>query len=333
MPNSHPARIMFFASLVSGLLIAISSNSWFTSWMGLELNLLSFIPIMTSKTNSYSSEAALKYFLVQALSSSIMLISASSMIMWKESPTLLILTSLLLKMGAAPLHFWFPTIMQGLSWMQCLTLMTIQKVAPMIMVSYTLTQLNSHWMLILASMSSSIVGSLGGLNQTLLRKILAYSSINHMAWMLAAISLSADAWTIYITTYSVVTLSLVTILNFNQSFHFKQLSLISHPPSKMLCFFTLFSLGGLPPLLGFLPKLLVIKLLIYSQSFTWLLPLIAGTLITLFYYIRLTMISMVLITPQLKTTLYKLEKKNLLLILPSINFSPLLFPMITMTIY
>ena len=76
--------------------------------------------------------------------------------------------------------------------MQCLTLITIQKVAPMILASYTITEPNSLLITLIASISSRVIGSLGGLNQTLLRKILAYSSINHIAWMLAAISLRID---------------------------------------------------------------------------------------------------------------------------------------------
>jgi len=69
------------------------------------LNLLSFIPLISSKTNTYSSEAALKYFLVQALGSCIILARAPSSLLSQDLPKILIVASLLLKIGAAPLHF------------------------------------------------------------------------------------------------------------------------------------------------------------------------------------------------------------------------------------
>jgi NADH-ubiquinone oxidoreductase chain 2 len=73
--------------------------------MGLELNLLSFIPLISSKNNQYSSEAALKYFLIQALGSSIIIISASFIMSSSELATTLFTVALLLKAGAAPFHF------------------------------------------------------------------------------------------------------------------------------------------------------------------------------------------------------------------------------------
>ena len=314
-------------------MIAISSNSWFTRWIGLELNLLSFIPIVSSKHNSYSSEAALKYFLVQALGSTIILIGATSLIIWKEPSIALILASLLLKIGAAPAHFWFPTVIQGLSWIQCLTLTTAQKVAPIVLASYTITNMSTLLIILVASISSRVVGSLGGLNQTLLRKILAYSSINHMAWILAAISIRIDTWIQYILIYSLVSLSLIAILNFNQTFHFKQISTIPYPGAKMLSFLTLLSLGGLPPLIGFVPKLIIIKLLAETQNFIWLSILIGGTLLTLFYYIRLSITAIVIFTPKFKTFFPSKPPLSLSLVFPYINFFPLLFPIIIPLIY
>ena len=182
---------MFKLSLTLGIFIAISSNSWFTSWLGLELNLLSFIPIITSRFNSYSSEAALKYFLVQALGSTIILVSSTAIRVLKN-PRILILIALLLKIGAAPLHFWFPPIIQGVTWTQCIILITLQKIAPLILISYTLTSSISYFIIQISSILSAFVGAIGGLNQTFLRKILAYSSINHISWILAALLLRSN---------------------------------------------------------------------------------------------------------------------------------------------
>ena len=94
--------------------------------------------------------------------------------------------------------------------------------------------------------------------------------------------------------------SVVLLLNANQAFHLKQLAPIAGTKIKALVFLSLFSLGGLPPFLGFIPKLLVIKLLASSGDFIWLRFLLAGALITLFYYIQIITSALTLATPKLK---------------------------------
>nr|QFQ01344.1 NADH dehydrogenase subunit 2 [Nematocarcinus gracilis] len=326
MMTLHPAQILFFFSLTLGTLITFSSTSWFTAWLGLELNLLSFIPIISSKSNQYSSEAALKYFLIQALGSAIILASAPSLLIFNE-PLALISMALLLKMGAAPLHFWFPSVMEGISWPQCMILMTIQKVGPMLMLSYTFSSLSIS-IIMLSSIISSLVGGLGGLNQTLIRKIMAYSSINHMAWMLAALFMSETMWATYFMTYAVVSTSIALIMHTHQIFHFSQLSSFNFKSTslKLTTFIALLSLGGLPPFLGFIPKWLVIQEMINSKSFIWLVFLLFSALITLFYYLRITMTSMTLSSPKVKTSI-KNSSQALLPSIMFINLFPMLLPL------
>lgn len=148
--------------------------------MGLELNLLSFIPLISAKNNQYSSEAALKYFLIQALGSSVIILAASFALTAAGSAKVLMAVALLLKSGAAPFHFWFPRVIEGLQWPSAIILITIQKIAPMSLLSY-LTLEHIFPVFWAAILISAVVGAIGGLNQTLLRKIIAYSSINHMA--------------------------------------------------------------------------------------------------------------------------------------------------------
>lgn len=278
--------------------------------------------MISSKSNSYSSEAALKYFLIQALGSVIILIRATSITLSPLKPGLVIISALLLKIGAAPLHFWFPPIMQGISWTQCILLITVQKVAPLALVSYTLVGQTPATILQAASIISALAGGIGGLNQTLLRKILAYSSINHIGWILAALILRGDVWLSYIFIYSLVSSSVVALLNANRIFHFKQLASIPDTKVKILAFFRLFSLGGLPPFLGFIPKLLVIKLLALSGNPIWLGFLLAGSLITLFYYLQVVISTLTLSTPKLKFPDYVYSSKSPYLA-RFINLSPL----------
>nr|YP_010758745.1 NADH dehydrogenase subunit 2 [Palaemon macrodactylus]WEW73452.1 NADH dehydrogenase subunit 2 [Palaemon macrodactylus] len=325
-----PALLLFSLTLMAGTLISISSSSWFLAWLGLELNLLSFIPLITAQKSPFCSEAALKYFLIQAFGSATLLISVTILFMFSMSPKILIFTSLILKMGAAPLHFWLPTIMQGMSWLNCLILMTIQKIAPLVLISFTLCN-QTEILFISVSVFSAIMSGLGGLNQTFLRKLMAYSSINHTAWMLAAISSSTSLWIHYILTYSIISISVVTIFNQNQMLHIKHLTNLSSSPfNKVTLFMTLFSLGGLPPFLGFLPKMSVITNLVNSGFFIWALILTMSALITLFYYIRVAITSLTLNSPKTNQDINAINHKpnwitlmNLLLLLPLTVLIPL----------
>nr|AUR43929.1 NADH dehydrogenase subunit 2 [Palaemon modestus] len=327
MLTMSPSLLMFSSTLVAGTVISISASSWFMAWLGLELNLLSFIPLIAPKHNTFSSEAAFKYFLIQALGSATLLASVTTMLVFTSTPKILIFCSLMLKMAAAPLHFWLPTIMQGMSWSNCIILMTFQKIAPLVLTSYILCDQISL-MLIAVSILSALMGGLGGLNQTLLRKLMAFSSINHMAWMLAAMSSSTNLWVHYIFTYTVISLSLIMPLSYNQIFHIKQLANFSSSQfNKMLVFLSLFSLGGLPPFLGFLPKMMVITSLINQQFFVWSVILTMTALISLFYYVRLAITSITLMSPKTSREM-KFSEQGLTKI-SLINFLPMLFPLMT----
>nr|YP_010267384.1 NADH dehydrogenase subunit 2 [Neoperla bimaculata]UIF93984.1 NADH dehydrogenase subunit 2 [Neoperla bimaculata] len=291
------SKLLFLTTLILGTLISISSSSWFSAWVGLEINLLSFIPLMTRSSNIMPSEAALKYFLTQALASATLLcsiiLSALLFAMPNAILTLnlfvntLISSSLLLKMGAAPFHFWFPGVMEGLNWNNGLILMTWQKIAPLILLSYILTfSMFSSFIII----SSILIGSLGGLNQTSLRKILAYSSINHLGWLISALIIGESLWNIYFISYSFLTASVIFMLNslkishLNQTFNYNSI----HPVSKFFLFSTLLSLGGLPPFLGFFPKWVIIQNMTELNLTSLVVAMVIMTLITLFYYIRIT---------------------------------------------
>nr|YP_010518884.1 NADH dehydrogenase subunit 2 [Culex restuans]UXO95449.1 NADH dehydrogenase subunit 2 [Culex restuans] len=285
---------IFLIMLIFGSLITISANSWLGAWMGLEINLLSFIPLMNEgKKNLMTSESSLKYFLTQAFASSILLFAIILMMMsfnlnWINNNfyELLILSTLLLKNGAAPFHFWFPGVMEGLSWINGLILMTWQKIAPLMLISYNI---NYNFFLI-AIILSMIIGALGGLNQTSLRKLMAFSSINHLGWMLMAMMNNELLWLIYFVFYFFLSMSIVLLFNNLKLFHFNQIFNFSmmNPVIKFFLFLNLLSLGGLPPFLGFLPKWLVIQNLVETHQLFLLFISVCLTLITLYYYLRMS---------------------------------------------
>nr|QBF01186.1 NADH dehydrogenase subunit 2 [Stegana rhomboica] len=290
---NNSSKILFMIIMMTGSLVTITSNSWLGAWMGLEINLLSFIPLMSDNNNLMSTEASLKYFLVQAMASTVLLFAIILMMLKNNINyeinlsyiSMIMLSSLLLKSGAAPFHFWFPNIMEGLSWMNCLLLMTWQKIAPLMLISHV----NMKFLLFMSIIMSVIVGSLGGLNQSSLRKLMAFSSINHLGWMLMALNSNEVIWLIYFIMYSFLSFTLTFMFNNFKIFHFNQMfSLFFNSKIlKFILFMNFLSLGGLPPFLGFLPKWLVIQQLSMENQYFMLMILMMSTLITLFFYLRI----------------------------------------------
>nr|AVN67982.1 NADH dehydrogenase subunit 2 [Macropanesthia sp. B115] len=295
--------MLFSMTLISGMLITISSNSWIGAWMGLEINLLSFIPLMTNNDNIFTTEAALKYFLIQALASlSLLFIIISKSII--ESmfslinsylTSIIIVAPLLMKSGAAPLHWWFPSVMEGLSWWNCFILMTVQKIAPLILISYSI---KFNYFMIMIIVMSILIGTIGGYNQVSLRKILTYSSINHMAWMLIAMLMGEGIWILYFMIYSLLVLSVVAIVAPLQISFVNQTFFINNEVKiiKLMMYSSLLSLGGLPPFLGFFPKWIVIQYMIVNWSLTMISFMVIMSLVTLYYYLRITYSSFVILS-------------------------------------
>nr|YP_010305207.1 NADH dehydrogenase subunit 2 [Philonthus spinipes]ULT46824.1 NADH dehydrogenase subunit 2 [Philonthus spinipes] len=288
-------KILFFVSMMIGTLISISSMSWMGMWMGLEINLLSIIPLMNSNKNLFASEASLKYFITQALASTILLFSiilslnyTSILIhnMPNEGVNLIFNSALLTKMGAAPFHFWFPEIIDGLSWLNCLIMLSWQKIAPMVILMFNINYPLFFMMIIIMCMLIS--GTLG-FNQTSIRKIMAYSSINHIGWLLASMFTIESIWLIYFLTYTIILINIIMIFNLLNIFYFKQLIIAMNNNIEIKFFFVMnfLSLGGLPPFLGFMPKWLTIETLIESKFIILTLIMVILTLLTLYLYVRL----------------------------------------------
>nr|YP_010890198.1 NADH dehydrogenase subunit 2 [Celaenorrhinus consanguineus]WJJ70299.1 NADH dehydrogenase subunit 2 [Celaenorrhinus consanguineus] len=290
MFNINSNNMFFFFMLIFSTLISISANSWMGCWIGLEINLLSFIPLISNSNNLLASEASLKYFLIQSIASINFLFSILlKMILLKNFEmnnlfSILINSSMMMKMGSAPFHFWFPNIIEGLSWLNCFILMTWQKITPMILLSY---YLNKNF-LIMIMMINSIIGAIGGINQTSLRKLLSFSSINNLGWMMFSILISENLWMLYFLTYSFLIMIMcfsfyiMNIYFINQLFIFNMNFFL-----KLLIFINFLSLGGLPPFLGFFPKWIVINFMIMKKFYIVSFIFIMMSLITLFFYIRI----------------------------------------------
>nr|QGU84907.1 NADH dehydrogenase subunit 2 [Gibbovalva kobusi] len=296
MLNLNSNKMFFYFILFFSTLISISSNSWFGCWIGLEINLLSFIPIISNNKNILASEAALKYFLTQSIASINLLFFILLKLTFLKNLemnnfSILMNSILLMKMGSVPFHFWFPNIIEGLTWMNCFILMTWQKITPMILMSYYY----NYNFLLLITILNALVGALGGINQSSFRKILTFSSINNLSWMIMAILISENLWIIYFFIYSILnlflcaTFSMMNINHFNQIFFSNMKNML-----KMSMLLNLLSLGGLPPFLGFFPKWLLINFLINNNLLIINFILIMMSLILLFFYIRMTFSSILI---------------------------------------
>nr|QZK22221.1 NADH dehydrogenase subunit 2 [Drepanotermes sp. WA_028] len=306
MPNNS-TKVLLLITLVSGMLVSVSSNSWLGAWMGLEINLMSFIPLMSNVKNMYNTEASLKYFIVQVLASATLLFMVVMKTLTEDLFTfegsiytpMIICTPLLLKSGAAPFHWWFPGVMEGLSWENCALLMTVQKAAPLMLMSY-LIDINAFTLSII--LTSTIVGAIGGMNQTSMRKILTYSSINHTGWMLIALTTSENLWMVYFMIYSTLALTVVSAIKLSGVSFINQTMMTNKGTKlmKFMMFTSLLSLGGLPPFLGFLPKWIVIQAMIANNMTPLATIVVVTSLITLYYYLKISYSSFMILSTEPK---------------------------------
>nr|YP_009472987.1 NADH dehydrogenase subunit 2 [Scaphiopus holbrookii]ASV64473.1 NADH dehydrogenase subunit 2 [Scaphiopus holbrookii] len=296
---STTALSFFISALGLGTMITVSSHHWILAWMGLEMNTLAIIPLMSQHHHPRAIEATIKYFLTQASASALILFASINNawvtgewdIMALTNPiSVLVLTiAVAMKIGLAPFHFWLPEVLQGLDLTTGLILSTWQKLAPITLLFLTSHNMNLQLLLTLAIVST-LVGGWGGLNQTHLRKILAYSSIAHLGWMAAILTINPQLTLITLILYIIMTASLFLTFKLLSS---TKISTLSTSWSKFttltsLAVLSLLSLGGLPPLSGFLPKWLIIQEL-SKQNGAMIATLMAlSALLSLFFYLRLT---------------------------------------------
>nr|ASY98457.1 NADH dehydrogenase subunit 2 [Hymenopus coronatus] len=315
MPNNS-TKILFLSTLISGVLISLCANSWMGAWMGLEINLLSFIPLLSSNKNMYSTEASLKYFLIQAIASSSLLFmillktNLYEMFYFMKNSTWnnLIMIPLLMKIACAPFHWWLPSVVEGLSWMNCFIILSIQKIAPLMLISYML--INNYYIQIMIILSA-FIGAIGGFNQISIRKILSFSSINHIGWMLTTMIMGMNLWLTYFLIYTTNITSIIFLTNMsNMSYISQSFNSLNHKKIiKFMFFISMLSLGGLPPFLGFFPKWIAIQfmaqnLMIFTSSI-----LIMSSLITLFYYMRMMYTTLMITNTEIIWTTLIQQKK------------------------
>nr|QOE76378.1 NADH dehydrogenase subunit 2 [Stenocephalemys albocaudata] len=290
--------MMIYFTIFMGPIITMSSSNLLLMWVGLELSLLAMVPLLINKKNPRSTEAATKYFITQATASMIILLAIIlnykqlGTWMFQQQTNNLILTmtliSLSMKLGLAPFHYWLPEVTQGIELHTGLILLTWQKIAPLSILFQIHNLINPTITMILAILSI-FMGAWGGLNQTQMRKIMAYSSIAHMGWMLAIITFNPSLTLLNLMIYIILTIPMFMMLKLNSSTTMNSISLLWNktPMTLMMMSIILLSLGGLPPLTGFLPKWIIITELLKNNCIILTTMMAMMALLNLFFYTRL----------------------------------------------
>nr|AEV22093.1 NADH dehydrogenase subunit 2 [Arachnothera robusta] len=302
------AKLIFTSSLMLGTSITVSSNHWVMAWAGLEINTLAILPLISKSHHPRAIEAATKYFLTQAAASTLLLFSSMTNawhtgqwdITQLTHPTAcIILTSAIsMKLGLVPFHFWFPEVLQGSPLLTGLLLSTIMKFPPLTLLYMTSQSLNPTLLTIMAILSAALGGWMG-LNQTQIRKILAFSSIAHLGWMAIIISYDPKLTLLNFYLYSLMTTAVFLTLNSMKVLKLSTLmtAWTKVPSMNAVLLLTLLSLAGLPPLTGFLPKWLIVQELT-KQSMAPVATVISLlSLLALFFYLRLAYCTTITLPP------------------------------------
>nr|YP_002290793.1 NADH dehydrogenase subunit 2 [Daboia russelii]ACF60281.1 NADH dehydrogenase subunit 2 [Daboia russelii] len=312
---------MITMSIFMSTTLITMTTHWLMAWTCLEINTLSMIPIISRTNHPRATEATTKYFLTQTLASITILftttLNALNTSNWEislttEPTTMKIITlALMMKMAAAPFHFWLPEVVQGATTLTALTILTWQKIAPL---TILLTCHSNTNLTILTSSAilSILIGGLGGLNQTQMRKLMAFSSIAHTGWILATITLAPNISTLTFMIYTMTTMPIFLMMNLLSCTTIKDMG-TTWPTSPYLMtamLLTILSLTGLPPLTGFMPKWLILNKMIALNMTLEAILMAMFSLPSLYMYLRLTYILAMTMPPHPSSMLMKWRLTN-----------------------
>jgi len=311
-------------SSVLGMMIMISSNDLIVFYMGLELQSLALYVLATfNRDQLKSSEAGLKYFVLSALSSGLLLYGCSLIYGFTGSTNfnviaeqlnsdeyaltfgiVFILVGLAFKISAVPFHMWAPDVYEGSPTSVTLFFTMVPKIAALTVFIRFLyvpfLSLIDQWQMILVflSIASMIFGAIAAIGQTNLKRLVAYSSIGHVGYTLAGLATGTNdgiqSSVIYITIYIIMNLGLFSCLLMmkrnNQYYEsIDDLSGLSknHPLLSLSLLVILFSLAGIPPLAGFFAKFYIFKSVLEQSMYFLAIVGLLSTVVAAFYYLRI----------------------------------------------
>ena len=311
-------------SSVLGMMVMISSNDLIVFYMGLELQSFALYVLATfNRNNLKSSEAGLKYFVLSALSSGLLLYGCSLIYGFSGSTNfeiiasqldsneyaltfgiVFILVGLAFKISAVPFHMWAPDVYEGSPTTVTLFFTMVPKIAALTVFIRFLyvpfLELIDQWQMILVflSIASMLFGAIAAIGQKNIKRLIAYSSIGHIGYALAGVASASNdgiqSSVIYLTIYIVMNLGLFSCLlmlrrNDNYYESIDDLSGLSknHPILSFSLLVILFSLAGIPPLAGFFAKFYIFKAVIEQSMYFLAIVGLLSTVIAAFYYLRI----------------------------------------------
>lgn len=269
-----PSIYCFVFRYLVSFIIVIGREDWFLVWIGLEINIISFLILVYKRYRIIIGESCLKYFFIQSISSSLFI-----GIFYLNYYVLggIIIIFLRLKIGAGPFFFWFPSLCSGLDWISCYILMLFQKVLPLILIFIFI-----HWIVWFIIIMRLLLGMIGSFNQTNIKQLLAYSSISHLGWILIIGMFKGMRWMIYLVLYGIVLWRVVILLVKDNIIDFVNLYLNKN---KLIFIIRMLRIGGIPPLLGFFLKWMAL-VIIYDIRKVFLFILVVISVIILYIYVR-----------------------------------------------
>ncbi len=321
MKIEYPVLIL---SSILGMMVMISANDLIVFYMGLELQSLALYVLASfNRENLLSSESGLKYFVLSALSSGILLYGCSLLYGFSGSTNynviagnivnaengltfgiVFILVGLAFKISAVPFHMWAPDVYQGSPTSVTLFFAVLPKIAALTVIIRFLyiafINVIDQWQLIIIflSIASMLFGAVAAIGQTNLKRLVAYSSIGHMGYALAGISTGTNqgiqSSIVYIFIYLIMNISFFSclfMLRRNDKYfeNIDDLSGISkNHPMLSLCFLiTLFSLAGIPPLAGFFAKFYIFLAVIEDKMYFLAITGLLSSVVAAFYYLKI----------------------------------------------
>jgi NADH-quinone oxidoreductase subunit N len=320
----HMEYSILILSSILGMLVMISSNDLIVFYIGLELQSLALYVLASfNRDQIKSSEAGLKYFVLSALSSGLLLYGCSLIYGFSSSTNfnvisgslnsdhygltfgiVFILVGLAFKISAVPFHMWAPDVYEGSPTSVTLFFAVIPKIAALTVFIRFLyipfINMLDQWQMIIVflSLASMIFGAVAAIGQTNLKRLIAYSSISHMGYALAGLSTGTNegiqSSIIYISIYLVMNLAFFSCIfmmkrDKNYCENIDDLSGLSknHPLIALSLLIILFSLAGIPPLAGFFAKFYIFKAVIEQSMYFLAIVGLLSTVVAAFYYLRI----------------------------------------------
>ena len=321
--NKFEYPIIVLLSVI-GMLIMVGANDLILFYLGLELQSLAlYILAAIDRDNLKSSEAGIKYFVLSALSSGLLLYGCSLLYGFSGSTNfdviklnsdgqnignifamVFILVGLSFKVAAVPFHMWTPDVYEGSPTSVTSYFSVVPKIAGLaVFIKFMYIPfypIIDQWQFILVfiSVASMILGAVAAIGQNNIKRLIAYSSIGHIGYAIAGVASGTESGfkssIIYMTIYAVMNIgAFAFILSMKRGEKYiEEISELSgasknHPLMSLGLLIILFSLAGIPPLAGFFAKFYIFMSVIESGMFTLAIIGLVTTVISAFYYIRI----------------------------------------------